>query len=62
MKKEFYIPFKDLGKHQELYPRAIPLIGRIFEMDGEFFGEIKGYCDEFGNPTEGPPIEAEIYH
>lgn len=35
MKKEVLIPFKDLGKHQDLYPRAVPVFERIFLMDGE---------------------------
>lgn len=62
MKPENYIALKDLSDHHENHPDTIPVFGKISCIEGELVGEIVGYCDMFGNPVEGPPVEKKIYH
>lgn len=47
---------------QKKYPSAIPVIGKITELDGKLFAEVLEYRDQFGNKLYLDKDDSSIYH
>lgn len=62
MRKEYIsLESKEPTSYQKKFPQAIPLIGKIIEIDGELFGEVLEYQDHDSslinsNNIDGPPL------
>lgn len=61
MRKEYIsLQSSEPTAYQKKFPQAIPLIGKVIEIDGELFGEVLEYREyeesQFNSIVAGPPI------